>query len=140
MNIKETIDFCISSAIKLGREVYNENLDFSDESIQTVKEILDGYHERYLHPENDNGLIKNRVNTYAHVFGIYVGEVLIRKSGGSYAWKDTEYGIVLAKDEKNIINPVGKASKQIVNGVEGGDDIKSFFDVATAIIRGEFPV
>lgn len=138
MDKKETIEYCISSAIKIGLESYNKTLDFSDESIQNVNEILNGYHERYLHPEEDDGLIQEKVNIFALIFGIYVGEVLLRKYHSAYAWKDTEYGFVLAKDETNFINPVGKARKQIVNGKENGDDIKSFFDVANAIMQEKF--
>ncbi|GLB29451.1 hypothetical protein LAD12857_13740 [Lacrimispora amygdalina] len=139
MDTRETIDYCIDSAVKIGEETYDMILDFSDESVEHVDKILDGYHERYLHPEKDEGFIKGHVNTYAHIFGIYVGEVLIRSHAKDYVWQETEAGITLIKNESNHINPITKAYKQIINGKEGGDDIKSFFEVAIFIVKGSFP-
>lgn len=137
MDVQETIGYCLESAVKIGQEAYGRTLDFSKRSILDVNDILDGYHERYTHSEEDGGLIRDHVNTYASIFGIYVGEVLLREYGASYIWKETEYGIALVKNEGNIINPVAKAGKQIVNGKEAGDNIKSFFDVAAMIMQGK---
>lgn len=139
MDINETVAYCTDSALKIALDVYGKTLDFGDESIVTVSEILDGYHERYLHPEQDGGTVKERPNTYAHIFGVYVGEVLRRNYANDHTWQKTEYGLVLAPNEKNHINPIGKAYKQIVGGKENGDDIKSFFDIAILIVQGKFP-
>ena len=139
MDLKETIDYCIDSAIKIGEETYDMVLDFSNESVEHVDKILDGYHERYLYPEKDEGLIKSHSNTYAHIFGIYVGEVLIRNHAKDYVCHVIQAGIKLVKYESFHINPITKAYKQIVNGKEGGDDIKSFFEVAIFIVKGSFP-
>lgn len=139
MDIKETIDYCMNMAVTIGLD-YAKELDFSDESIRLVDEILDGYHERYLYPEKDEGLIKEHSTTYAHIFGIYVGEVLLRNHANGYVWADTDMGLALAKGEQNRLNPVGKAYKQITGGKESGDDIKSFFDVAVIIMEKGFPV
>lgn len=138
MNMQEFINDCIISAVKISQDTYDMKLDFSEESILIVDEVLEGYHERYLHPEEDDGLIHDHANTYAYIFGIYVGEVLLRRRESDYSWLETEYGIVLAKEAGNLINPAAKAMKQIMNGKEGGDDIKSFFDVACRIMDGKF--
>ena len=135
---KEMMDFCFPTVIKLAA-TYNVALDFSDASVQGVSELLDIFHERYLNPELDGGQVKQKEYTLAYIFGVYVGEVLIRNYGGGYDWEDTPYGIALAKGEENIINPIGKAEKHIINGSEAGDDIKGFFDVAITIIKGKFP-
>ena len=137
-DMQKFIDDCIVSAVKIGQDTYGKKLDFGEESILIVDEILDGYHERYLHPEEDDGLIHDHVNTYAYIFGIYVGEVLLRRQESDYSWQETEYGIVLAKEAGNLINPAAKAMKHIMNGKEGGDNIKSFFDVACMIMAGKF--
>lgn len=139
MDIQETIDYCIDSAIKIGSETYNRTLDFSDNSIIFVDEILDGYHDRYINTEKDDGLIKEHTNTYAHIFGVYIGEVLRRNHAGDHTWQDTEFGLVLSSNEQNHVNPIAKVYKQIVNGKESGDDIKSFFDIAILIMQGKFP-
>ena len=139
MDIKQTINDCINAAIDIALNSYNKSLDFSDESIGIVDEILDIYHDRYIHPEKDDGLIKERINTFAHIFGIYVGEVMVRNHSNDYSWQETEFDIALAKDEKNIVNPIAKAYKHIANGKESGDDIKSFFHVGIAIMKGKLP-
>lgn len=140
MDMRETIDYCIDSAVTIGRETYEMVLDFSEESVSLVDKILDIYHERYLNPEKDEGMIKKHINSYAYIFGIYVGEVLLRNHAKDYAWHDDEQvGIVLAKNEKNQINPIAKAYKQIMNGKEGGDDIQSFYHIAVMIAKGQFP-
>jgi len=131
------IDESIGSAIKIGKD-YGKNLDFSDESIKDVDAILDDYHERYLHPEKDNNLMKEKINMFAHVFGIYVGEVLRRNHVQDCVWQDTKYGIVLVKDEDSHASPIAKAYKHIVNGKEEGDDIKSFFNMAIMILQNKF--
>ena len=91
MGMRETIEYCIDSAIKIGSQTYDKSLDFSEESVKIVDGILDGYHERYLHPEEDEGLIREHANTYAHIFGIYVGEVLLRRMDSGCGWAETEY-------------------------------------------------
>ncbi|SHL37193.1 hypothetical protein SAMN02745136_04730 [Anaerocolumna jejuensis DSM 15929] len=139
MDIQETIDYCINSAIKIGIETYNRTLDFSDDSIIFVDEILDGYHDRYINSEKDNGLIKKHANTYAHIFGIYIGEVLRCNHASDYIWMDTEFGLTLSKNVQNQVNPIAKVYKQIINGKESGDDIKSFFNIAILIMQGKFP-
>ena|GEM_PF-4771201 len=40
MDAKETIDYCIDSAVKIGKETYDMVLDFSDESIEHVDKIV----------------------------------------------------------------------------------------------------
>lgn len=140
MDMRETIDYCIDSAVTIGRETYELELDFSEESVALVDKILDLYHERYLNPEKDDGMIKNRINSYAYIFGIYVGEVLLRNHAKDYTWQDdAAFGIVLAKNECNQINPIAKVYKQIMNGKEGGDDIRSFYNIAVMIVKGQFP-
>lgn len=137
MNIQETIEKYSKSAVEIGLKTYDRDLDFSDKSIDIADEILDGYHNRFISANKDD-IIKEHVNTYACIFGIYVGEVLIRNYANGYTWQDTEYGLALVKNEKNNINPIAKAYKQIVNGKEAGDDIKSFFNISIQIMQGKF--
>ena len=55
MNMQEFINDCIISAVKISQDTYDMKLDFSEESILIVDEVLEGYHERYLHPEEEDG-------------------------------------------------------------------------------------
>jgi DNA-directed RNA polymerase subunit K/omega len=139
MNIQELVDYCVNSSLEIAMG-YEQDLDFSDESIEIVDKILDDYHDRYINPENDKSLIKEHINQFAHIFGIYVGEVLKRNYAQDCAWKETENGVVLMKDEKNHMNPIAKAYKQIADGKEAGDDIRSFFDIAIMFLQNKFPL
>ena len=137
MSIQGFINDCLNSAVKIGVD-YNKVLDFSDESIKSASEILDRYHDRYLNPEKDNSFIKEKANMFAHIFGVYVGEVLRRNHAQNCAWQNTEHGVAIVANEKNHVYPVSKAYKQIVDGKEAGDDIESFFRIAIMILQGKF--
>ena len=91
MSLQRFIDDCINNAVKVGTD-YGKTLDFSDESVMRVGDILDLYHDRYLHPEKDNGFITEHIDTFAHVFGIYVSEVFRRNHAQNWRWQETEYG------------------------------------------------
>ena len=134
MNLQKTVDALIKHAMDIG-EGYNKVFDFSDESVRSVSEILDYYHEMYH--DVDNNIIKEQPNTFAHIWGVYVGEVLKRNYAPNWTWERGEYGLVLAKNESNMVNPVGKAYKHITNG--GDDGIAGFFTVAIAIMQNKFP-
>ena len=136
MDLQKTIELLLKQARHIA-EGHDMVLDFSDESIQGVSELLDFYHESYL--EAGENIIKEQPDTFAHIWGVYVGEILRRNYGPSWAWEKAEYGLVLAKNEKNMINPVGKAHKHIVNGKEDGDDIGGFFSVAILFLQDKFP-
>ena len=139
MTFQEFIDYGINAAVKIGID-YNKTLDFSDESIHIADEILDGYHDRYIHPEKDKKFMQEKIDTFAHIFGIYVGEVLRRNHAQNCVWKETEYGAVLTKDDGDYVNSIAKVYKQIANGKEFGDDIKSFFDIAILVLQGRSPM
>ena len=128
------IEALIKHAIHVG-EGRGKVLDFSDESIRSVSEILNFYHELYT--ETSENIIKEQPDTFSHIFGAYVGEVLRQNYAPHWAWARTEYGLVLAKNEQNMVNPIGKAYKHIVNGSD--DDIYSFFTVAIAVVQEKFP-
>jgi len=133
-DVQETIEGLLKHAIHVG-EGRGKVLDFSDESIRSVSEILDFYYELYT--ETGENIIKEQPNTFAHIFGAYVGEVLRKNYAPDWTWVKTEYGLVLAKNETTMVNPIGKAYKHIVNGSD--DDIHSFFTVAILVIQEKLP-
>ncbi len=133
------IGTCLGNAIKIGED-YGEVLDYTPASIPAVSRILDGYHQRYLHPEEDQGLIRNKADAFASVFGVYIGETLLRCHPNSgYGWAEKEgFGLVVAKGDGYHIDAIAKATKQIVNGRENGDEVESFFHVAEQLMEGTF--
>ena len=48
------IGSCLGHAKKIGED-RGVALDYTPASIPAVSRILDGYHQRYLHPEEDGG-------------------------------------------------------------------------------------
>lgn len=137
MNIEETVlDYC-NAAVQIGKESYHVDLDFTPDTVKQVSEILDRYHDIYAE-EDSEGDIHQCINTYAGIFGIYVGEVLRRNYASDYNWESTEHGFGLTKGSSAVFS-ISKAYKHIENGAEGGDQIDSFFKVAVFIVQGKFP-
>lgn len=136
----EFIRDCLENAEKIGRD-YMAKLDYTAASIPAVSGILDGYHRRYLHPEEDDSIIRDNAEDFAEIFGVYIGETLLRCHPDSgYGWEEKPgFGLVVAKGEGYHIDAIAKAAKQIVNGRENGDEIGSFFDVAELLMEGKFP-
>lgn len=132
------IGSCLGHAKKIGEDC-GVTLDYTPASIPAVSRILDGYHRRYLHPEEDGGAMQEKVNAFASVFGVYIGETLLRTHPESgYGWAEKEdFGLVVAKEGGYHIDAIAKATKQIVNGRENGDEVVSFFDVAGQVMEGK---
>lgn len=134
------IGCCLGNAKRIGED-YGVALDYTPASIPAVSRILDEYHRRYLHPEEDDGMMAEKYGIFAGIFGVYVGETLLRcHPNCGYGWTEKEqFGLVVAKGEGYHIDAIAKAAKQIVNGRENGDEIGSFFDVAVELMEGRFP-
>ncbi|MDE6619566.1 MAG: hypothetical protein K2K74_03570 [Lachnospiraceae bacterium] len=111
-------------------------LDYTEQSIEKVEEILAAYHENLDSYDGDDGA-STLWNIAVH-FGIYLGETLLRIHLGEkgFAW-DINEGTPALKKENNEIYPVSKAHKRILNGPE--DDVRSFCKVAIMIADGAFP-
>lgn len=137
MNIEETIREYCNAAVQIGKDSYHVDFDFTPDTVKQVSEILDHYHDIYAEEDNE-GDMHQRINTYAGIFGIYVGEVLRRNYASNYNWESTENGFGLTNGKSGVF-PIAKAYKHIQNGVEGGDRIDSFFDIAVLIVQGKFP-
>lgn len=131
---------CLEKAQEIGAD-YAMKLDYSVDSISAVSGLLDSYHRRYLHPEEDNGVIRDNADNFATIFGVYIGETLLRLHPDSgYSWTPKEqFGLVVAKGEGYHIDAIAKAAKQIVNGREAGDEVGSFFDIAEQLMEGKWP-
>lgn len=71
-NVKSIL---IEQALEIG-QIYNLNLDFSDESIKSVEYILSELHNGYSSSKNDEELIG-----LSYVFGFYIIEVINRNHG-----------------------------------------------------------
>lgn len=114
-------------AVQVAAE-QGKTLDYSPESVKTVEAILAGLHEEHAKA----ALSDKDVNTMAIRYGAYIGEVLRRKYGGSWA-KDHPAGGANSypihwKDHDSF--PVAWCGKRILNGTE--DNVWFKFQVLTS--------
>ena len=132
INYKEIAENAVAYAAQSNIE-----LDFSKESFEKVDDLLQSYYEHLSEYQDEEGA-KILWNT-AVLFGIYVGEALLRLqlSAQGYQWIIDDRMPILQKDAGNQISPITKAHKRILYGPE--DSIKSFCDVAFLVANGEFP-
>lgn len=75
----------------------------------------------------------------AVMFGIYLGETMLRNLAAAYGyrWSTPDGNFpVLMKDAGNQMSPISKVHKRILNGAE--DSIASFYHVAVFIADGRF--
>ena len=111
-------------AIEYGNE-FNKNLDFSENSIADLEEILDWY-------SKDIAISKpteNQIWSMAIIFGSYLGETLLRnelaKKGFAWGTEASSDIPVLIKDDGSYLTPNDKVFKRLVNGSE--ESVVSFY-------------
>ena len=113
----------VSYAKSFGKE-----LDYSEDSIKAVEEILD-YYAKDLTKSKPT---ENQIWSMALIFGSYLGEVMLRNglARKGYAWgkDDTSDIPLLSAGDGSYATPNDKVYKRLVNGKE--DDIVLFYDVA----------
>jgi len=66
-------------AVKMGREGFEMELDFSEASLQKVEEILS-----HLSSEMPEGASDSSIDEMSKVWGGYLGEVVRRRWGGEW--------------------------------------------------------
>jgi hypothetical protein len=119
-------------AIELAGKM-GEKLDFSEDSLKKVEDILEKYHN-----DIPKGFIKRmfkkcptqeEIIQIAKVWGGYIGEVMHKSFGGEWTLEDLfgEKNLIVLTVGETKIFPVAKAYKRIVNGKE--DDIYFYYEV-----------
>lgn len=130
LNYKEIAQKAAADAEKM-----NLKLDYTMQSIETLDQILDRYHENLAQYPGEEG--EEALWNIAVRFGIYLGETLLRShlAEKGFAWEEGEE-IPILKNESSGISPITKVHKRILNGYE--DNIKSFSEIAVMIADGRF--
>lgn len=85
---------------------------------------VEGYIEHRRHqPEFDASAVSKLI-------GSFLGECLIGAAGGGWHWSETQqaWGVSFANDTQAF--PFAKVTKLFANGLEAGDSIVSFYDIA----------
>ncbi|MDE7417844.1 MAG: hypothetical protein K2N44_16335 [Lachnospiraceae bacterium] len=131
LNYKEIAERAVAYA-----KQNNIILDYTEQSIEKVEEILGIYHENVENYDGEDGA-DTLWNIAVH-FGIYLGETLLRihLEEKGFTWYIKE-GTPALKKDNNEIYPISKAHKRILNGPE--DDVRSFCKIAIMIADGSFP-
>ena len=117
-----------ATAIEYANE-FNKTLDYSENSIVDLEEILDWY-------SKDVSVSKpteNQIWSMAIIFGSYLGETLLKNglSEKGFVWgKEPSSNIpLLIRNDSAYLTPNDKVYKRLVNG--GEDSVISFYRFAT---------
>ncbi|MGB7546725.1 MAG: hypothetical protein WBM14_03170 [Terracidiphilus sp.] len=110
------------AAAKLGREAFEQKLDFSSESIDGLDEILVRVGES---PELD-------LDFEVRLWGSYLGEVLRRRYAGT--WEMTPYpgsaaAVPAVEVRGSRVFPLTKIYRRLTTGEE--EDLRSFYSMVT---------
>jgi hypothetical protein len=124
-------------AIEAARANYQIDLDFSDESVKQVEEVLARVYSAVRRGWFRNlfrtGLNADQLDTICKMFGGYIGEVIRRKHGGFWSVIDSPTGegkvICLERGDDKIFPPA-RVYKRLTNGAE--DDVWFYFQVVTS--------
>ena len=118
---------CVT-AIEYANE-FNKKLDYSENSITDLEEILDWY-------SKDIAVSKpteNQIWSMSIIFGSYLGEALLKNGlyEKGFTWgKESSSNIpLLIKNNGAYLTPNDKVYKRLVNGSE--DSVVSFYRFAT---------
>ena len=108
---------------------FNKKLDFSENSIADLEEILDWY-------SKDIAVSKpteNQIWSMSIIFGSYLGETLLKngltEKGFTWGKEESSNVPLLIKDDGCYITPNDKVYKRLVNGSE--DSVIAFCQFAT---------
>lgn len=127
-------------AVELAEKM-GKKLDFSEDSLKKVEDILDMYYK-----DIPKGIIKRmfkkcptqeEIIQMAKVWGGYIGEVMRQNFGGEWTSEDLfgEKNLIILTVGETKVFPVAKAYKRIVNGKE--DDIYFYYKVLKNELKKE---
>jgi hypothetical protein len=88
---------------------------------------VEGYIERQrARPDIDSTLVHSLVNT----LGSFLGECLIANAGGCWRWSEEYKTWSVNFSDNAMVFPFFKIEKLFESGLEGGESIVSFYDIA----------
>jgi hypothetical protein len=117
--IKKNTDLVVEQLGPLSGILFGLNRD----SVEWVE----GFIERQ---RSSPGFDPNEVGNLVSVLGSFLGECLIANAGGEWHWSDDDADWSVSFGGDNRAYPFLKVRKLFFNGLEGGDSILSFYDIA----------
>lgn len=123
-NVSQTMMECAATAVEIAKSEFETVLDFSEDSIQKIEQILDSFtksltsHTKTRFLQRD--FLRNQFVFGAFIVGGYVGEVIRRNFGGEWIIESSPEGndSVALKINGLKIFPVLKASNRLANGTK----------------------
>ena len=131
--ITTMMDEFAQDALSFAQHQYQTKLDYSDESIRAIEEILNNLYGEL--PRNESGEISKEasvqqtVEAICNMFGGYLVEVIRRQFGGKWKieTKLTERPMVSLQVKGTYIFPPAKIYKRLAEG--SGDDVWFYYQV-----------
>lgn len=127
-----TVDDMMKAYSEDALELANQmgtDLNFSEESLRNLDEILEQYHQgipKGLKKIFSKGPSEEQIAQMSKIWGGYLGEVIKKHLGGEWGLsKQFNDAIALLFDDNSEIYPPAKVSKRILNGRE--DNVCHFY-------------
>ncbi|WP_133470904.1 hypothetical protein [Paraglaciecola marina] len=116
------------NAVTTTQEEFKLTLDFSEESINLVDDVILAWLGRY----KDQALEENAVFTICNIYGAYVGEIFKEKIGGDWTYDESnpDAPYVVLSYAGSSYAFAGVCYQRLVN--DSNISIKNYFDEAVA--------
>ena len=134
-------------AVTIARDRHRITLDFSENSVKELENLLAQIHTRLPKPDDPQRPSNEWITSIAVTFGAYFGEI-IRKNLGGHWLPQNPHLITVHSDGRttegpgslpvlnvqgNILTPCRKVLKRILEGP--GDNVAYFYKVSSDLIR-----
>ena len=132
MMIRLTVSSYATAAVGLSRQQYSVDLDYSEESIGRLDEILGRLYQAHA---SGAGPPPEELEQRAKEWGAYLGETIRRRSGGRWVVPtDGPYTGLFVLDISGMqMCPSAKVLKRIMDGP--GDSLPAYYSVLRAKLR-----
>lgn len=146
-DIITTINNLSQRAVEYGKS-FSKKLDFSEESLKDVEEILD-YYYKYLQGNFIKNIIRklkkqeptdSQIRSVSTIWGAYIGEVMCRHSQDRCKWVyEDGFGsgafLHIKVDNNNRACPIDKVYKRLKNGA--GDNVEFFYHILKKMVLND---
>jgi hypothetical protein len=113
-NINDEIKATADYAIKSAKEKFGQELDYSDQSIEKLENLLEQAYRSFFNLPKDEKT-SNAISRTANIWGNYLGEFMRLKWGGTWILKGSERFISINNIE---FSPVGWVYQKITSHPE----------------------
>ncbi len=113
--------FCVVEEFRTRDHTFGYNAD----SVEWIEGFIEREREREGR-DLSKGVPEGLVNT----LGSFLGECVVAATGGKWVWSDKQNDWGIKFKSGSIAFPFAKVSKQLANGVQGGDSIVSFYRIS----------